>query len=105
MPPGGLKTRNRGCFYMYLILYKKNGELNYTTGFKDNWKDALVNFMRDICGQENEGTTKLFERSINLLTPAEAIQLMYLINVPDVTIVGMFSDACEIGCGQNPDKS
>lgn len=36
MPPRGLKMRNRGCFDMYLIIYKKGDQIGYIQSLRSN---------------------------------------------------------------------
>ena len=105
MPPRGLKMRNRGCFEMYLILYRKDKKMDYTSNFKDSWKDVLCDFMREIGQVDNEDLIDLYKKSIAMLTLPDAIRLMYVFNGKDVTIADIFTGMQQVNIGQNEDQS
>lgn len=106
MPPRGLKMRNRGIFDMYLFVYRKYNEkgdyLGVMTTNEDNWKDALVKFMRTVGGQEDDDILKLYEKAMGVMTLKEGIRLMYLLNGVNVTILDMFENARRTDFGQIP---
>ena len=106
MPPRGLKMRNRGCFGMYLFVYRKYNEkgdyLGIMTTNQDNWKDALVEFMKTAGGQEDDDILKLYAKTMNVLTLKEGIRLMYLLNGVEVAILDMFENARRTDFGQIP---
>lgn len=118
MSPRGLKMRNRGCFDMYLFIYKKkteesrNDNLSVVLSYSDNWKDALCEYIRCKDDQKlNEsdlGTLKLFKKALSNLPLNEAIQLMYLVYGDDQILLDMFDNVRRVDFGQvstDPDTS
>ena len=114
MPPRGLKMRNRGCFNMYLFIYKKkteesrNGNLSVVFSYKDNWKDALCDYIKykddRVLGESDLDTLKLFKKALSNLPLNEAIQLMYLVYGDDQILLDMFDNAQRVDFGQtSPD--
>lgn len=114
MPPRGLKMRNRGCFNMYLFIYKKkteesrNGNLSVVFSYKDNWKDALCDYIKykddRVLGESDLDTLKLFKKALSNLPLNEAIQLMYLVYGDDQILLDMFDNARRVDFGQtSPD--
>ena len=116
MPPRGLKMRNRGCFNMYLFIYrKKTAERNINDNFsivlshKDNWKDALCDYIKykddRILGESDLDTLKLFKKALSNLPLNEAIQLMYLVYGDDQILLDMFDNVQRVDFGQaSPDS-
>ncbi len=116
MPPRGLKMRNRGCFNMYIFIYKektaesRNGNLSVVFSYKDNWKDALCDY---IAYKDNRSldeididTLKLFKKALSNLPLNEAIQLMYLIYGDDQILLDMFDNVRRVDFGQSsPDPN
>lgn len=105
MPPRGLKMRNRGCFEMYLIIYRKDGKMDYLATLKDNWKDALCDFMRGIGEVDNEDLIDLYKKSIAMLTLPDAIRLMYIFNGKDVIIADIFTGMQKVNTSLGEDLS
>lgn len=115
MPPRGLKMRNRGCFNMYIFIYKekaaesRNGNLSVVFSYKDNWKDALCDY---IAYKDNRAlddidldTLKLFKKALSNLPLNEAIQLMYLIYSDDQILLDMFDNVRRVDFGQTSPNS
>lgn len=119
MPPRGLKIRNRGCFNMYMFVYRKktaernrNDNLSIVLSHKDNWKDALCDYIkyRDdrTLGESDLDTLKLFKKALSNLSLNEAIQLMYLVYGDDQILLDMFDNVQRVDFGQSspdPDSS
>lgn len=119
MPPSGLKMRNRGCFNMYLFIYRKktaernrNDNLNIVLSRKDNWKDALCDYIKykddQMFGESDLDTLKLFKKALSNLPLNEAIQLMYLVYGDDQILLDMFDNVQRVDFGQtslDPDGS
>lgn len=115
MPPRGLKMRNRGCFNMYIFIYRnktadrnRNDNLSIAFSYKDNWKDALCDYIK--CKDDrklNESdldTLKLFKKALSNLPLNEAIQLMYLVYGDDQILLDMFDNVRRVDFGQiSPD--
>ena len=110
MLPRGLKMRNRGCFNMYIFIYKektaesRNGNLSVVFSYKDNWKDALCDY---IAYKDNRAlddidldTLKLFKKALSNLPLNEAIQLMYLIYGDGQILLDMFDNVRRVDFGQ-----
>lgn len=110
MPPRGLKMRNRGCFNMYLFIYKKkteesrNGNLSVVFSYKDNWKDALCDYIaykdHQMLDEIDLNTLKLFKKALSNLPLNEAIQLMYLVYGDDQILLDMFDNVQRVDFGQ-----
>lgn len=119
MPPRGLKMRNRGCFDMYMFIYRKktaernrNDNLNIVLSHKDNWKDALCDYIKykddRVLGESDLDTLKLFKKALSNLPLNEAIQLMYLVYGDDQILLDMFDNVQRVDFGQtspDPDGS
>ena len=119
MPPRGLKMRNRGCFDMYMFIYRKkteernrNDNLSIVLSHKDNWKDALCDYIKyrdDRKLSENDSDIlKLFKKALSNLSLNEAIQLMYLVYGDDQILLDMFDNVRRVDFGQtspDPDDS
>ena len=115
MPPRGLKMRNRGCFDMYMFIYRKktaernrNDNLSIVLSYKDNWKDALCDYIKyrdDRKQSENDSDIlKLFKKALSNLSLNEAIQLMYLVYGDDQILLDMFDNVQRVDFGQtSPD--
>ncbi len=112
MPPRGLKIRNRGCFNMYMFIYRKktaernkNDNLSIVLSHKDNWKDALCDYIKyrdDRKLDESDlDTLKLFKKALSNLSLNEAIQLMYLIYGDDQILLDMFDNVQRVDFGQS----
>lgn len=110
MPPRGLKMRNRGCFNMYMFIYKKkteesrNGNLSVVFSYKDNWKDALCSYIAYKDNQQLDevdlSTLELFKKALSDLSLNEAIQLMYLVYGDDRILLDMFDNVRRVDFGQ-----
>lgn len=116
MPPRGLKMRNRGCFDMYMFIYRKktaernrNDNLSIVLSHEDNCKDALCDYIKyrnDKNLDENDlDTLELFRKALATLTLNEAIQLMYLIYGDDQILLDMFDNARRVNFGQSSEDS
>ena len=115
MPPRGLKMRNRGCFNMYMFIYRKktadrnrNDNLSIVLSHKDNWKDALCDYIKykddQKLGESDLDTLKLFKKALSNLPLNEAIQLMYLVYGDDQILLAMFDNVQKVDFGQaSPD--
>lgn len=115
MPPRGLKMRNRGCFNMYMFIYRKktaernrNDNLSIALSYKDNWKDALCDYIKykddRMLGESDLDTLKLFKKALSNLPLNEAIQLMYLVYGDDQILLDMFDNVRRVDFGQiSPD--
>lgn len=115
MPPRGLKMRNRGCFNMYMFIYRKktaernrNDNLSIALSYKDNWKDALCDYIKykddRTLGESDLDTLKLFKKALSNLPLNEAIQLMYLVYGDDQILLDMFDNVQRVDFGQiSPD--
>lgn len=116
MPPRGLKIRNRGCFNMYMFVYRKktaernrNDNLSIVLSHKDNWKDALCDYIKykdnRTLGESDLDTLKLFKKALSNLPLDEAIQLMYLVYGDDQILLDMFDNVQRVDFGQaSPDS-
>lgn len=116
MPPRGLKMRNRGCFNMYMFIYRKktaernrNDNLSIVLSREDNWKDALCDYIKYKDDQKlNESdldTLKLFKKALSNLPLNEAIQLMYLVYGDNQILLDMFDNVRRVDFGQtSPDS-
>ena len=105
MPPRGLKMRNRGCFDMYLIIYKKGDQIGYIQSLRSNWEDTLYDFIYIVGEQKDEKILDVFKKSISNLSLPDAIQLMYFLNGDKVKIVDIFVNARQVDFGQISDDS
>lgn len=115
MPPRGLKMRNRRCFNMYMFVYRKktadrkrNDNLSIVLSHKDNWKDALCDYIKykddQKLGESDLDTLKLFKKALSNLPLNEAIQLMYLVYGDDQILLAMFDNVQKIDFEQaSPD--
>lgn len=119
MSPRGLKMRNRGCFNMYMFIYRKktaernrNDNLSIALSYKDNWKDALCDYIKykddRTLGESDLDTLKLFKKALSNLPLNEAIPLMYLVYGDDQILLDMFDNVRRVDFGQispDPDGS
>lgn len=105
MPPRGLKIRNRGCFDMYLIIYKKGDQIGYIQSLRNNWEDTLCDFIYIVGEQKDEKILDVFKKTISNLSLPDAIQLMYFLNGDGVKIVDIFANARQVDFGQISDSS
>lgn len=119
MSPRGLKMRNRGCFNMHMFIYRKktaernkNDNLSIALSYKDNWKDALCDYIKykddRTLGESDLDTLKLFKKALSNLPLNEAIQLMYLVYGDDQILLDMFDNVRRVDFGQispDPDGS
>lgn len=115
MPPRGLKIRNRGCFNMYMFIYRnktaernRNDNISIVLSHKDNWKDALCDYIKykddRKLGESDLDTLKLFKKALSNLPLNEAIQLMYLVYGDDQILLDMFDNVRRVDFGQtSPD--
>lgn len=114
MPPRGLKMRNRGCFDMYMFIYRKktaenrNDNLSIVLSRKDGWKDALCDYIKykddRTLGESDLDTLKLFKKALSNLSLNESIQLMYLVYGDDQILLDMFDNVQRVDFGQtSPD--
>lgn len=116
MPPRGLKMQNRGCFNMYMFVYRKktaernrNDNLSIVLSHKDNWKDALCDYIKykddRKLGESDLDILKLFKKALSNLSLNEAIQLMYLVYGDDQILLDMFDNVQRVDFGQSfPDS-
>lgn len=100
MPPRDLKIRNRRCFDMYLIIYKKGDQIGYIQSLRSNWEDTLYDFIYIVGEQKDEKILDVFKKSISNLSLSDAIQLMYFLNGDKVKIVDIFANARQVDFGQ-----
>ena len=111
MPPRGLKIRNRGCFDMYMFVYRKktaernrNDNLSIVLSCSDNWKDALCEYIMHEDDQKLDeydlNTLNLFKKALSNLPLNEAIQLMYLVYGDDQILLDMFDNVRRVDFGQ-----
>lgn len=119
MPPRGLKMRNGGYFDMYMFIYRnktaernKNDNLSIVLSHKDNWKDALCDYIKykddRVLGENDLDTLKLFKKALSNLPLNEAIQLMYLVYGDGQILLDMFDNVQRVDFGQtssDPDGS
>lgn len=115
MPPRDLKMRNGGYFNMYMFIYRKktaernrNDNLSIVLSHKDNWKDALCDYIKykddQKLGESDLDTLKLFKKALSNLPLNEAIQLMYLVYGDDQILLDMFDNVQKIDFEQaSPD--
>nr|DAM61632.1 MAG TPA: hypothetical protein [Caudoviricetes sp.] len=114
----GLKTQNGGCFDMYMFIYRKkteesrNGNLSVVFSYKDNWKDALCDYIAykddQMLDEIDLNTLKLFKKALSNLPLNEAIQLMYLVYGDGQILLDMFDNVRRVDFGQispDPDGS
>ena len=111
MPPRGLKMQNRGCFNMYMFIYRnktaernRNDNLSIVLSHKDNWKDALCDYIKykddRKLGENDLDTLKLFKKALSNLPLNEAIQLMYLVYGDGQILLDMFDNVQRVDFGQ-----
>lgn len=110
MPPRDLKMRNGGYFNMYMFIYKKkteenrNDNLSIALSHKDNWKDALCDYIKYKDDQKlsecDLDILKLFKKALSNLSLNEAIQLMYLVYGDDQILLDMFDNVRRVDFGQ-----
>ena len=117
MSPRGLKMRNRGCFNMYMFIYRKktaernrNDNLSIVLSHKDGWKDALCDYIKykddRKLGESDLDTLKLFKKALSNLSLNESIQLMYLVYGDDQILLDMFDNVQRVDFGQSsPDSN
>lgn len=87
---------------MYMIIYQKDGQLNYIQGLRSNWEDTLYDFIYIVGEQKDEKILYVFKKSISNLSLPDAIQLMYFLNGDKVKIVDIFANARRVDFGQAP---
>lgn len=87
----GLEREMEGVLELYLIIYRKDGKMDYLATLKDNWKDALCEFMHDIVRMDNNNLIDLYKKSITTLALPDAIQLMYVFSGKNITIADIFT--------------
>ena len=96
--------RKKGCFVMYIFVYRKydpdGDRLGIMASSCDNWKDALSEFMITAGENNDEDTQNLYSKCMGTLTLKESIRLMYLLNGIDVTILDMYEGASRVNFGQ-----
>nr|DAO50501.1 MAG TPA: hypothetical protein [Caudoviricetes sp.] len=111
--------RNRGCFNMYMFIYRKktadrnrNDNLSIALSYKDNWKDALCDYIaykdNQMLDEIDLNTLKLFKKALSNLPLNEAIQLMYLVYGDGQILLDMFDNVRRVDFGQtslDPDGS
>lgn len=90
---------------MYLIIYKKDGQLGYIQSLRSNWEDTLYDFIYIVGEQKDEKILDIFKKTISNLSLPEAIQLMYFLNSDKVKIVDIFANIRRVDFGQIPDDS
>lgn len=95
---------------MYMFIYKektvesRNGNLSIAFSYKDNWKDALCDYIvlkdNQALDEINLDTLKLFKKALSNLPLNEAIQLMYLVYGDDQILLDMFDNVRRVDFGQ-----
>ena len=96
---------------MYMFIYRKktaegnkNDNLSITLSYKDNWKDALCDYIKykdDRSLSESDlDTLKLFKKALSNLPLNEAIQLMYLVYGDGQILLDMFDNVRRVDFGQ-----
>lgn len=101
---------------MYMFVYRKktadrkrNDNLSIVLSHKDNWKDALCDYIKykddRNLGESDLDTLKLFKKALSNLPLNEAIQLMYLVYGDDQILLGMFDNVRRVDFGQASDDS
>lgn len=100
---------------MYMFVYRKktadrkrNDNLSIVLSHKDNWKDALCDYIKykddQKLGESDLDTLKLFKKALSNLPLNEAIQLMYLVYGDDQILLAMFDNVQKIDFEQaSPD--
>lgn len=100
---------------MYMFIYRKktaernrNDNLSIALSHKDNWKDALCDYIKYKDDQKlsecDLDILKLFEKALSNLSLNEAIQLMYLVYGDDQILLDMFGNVRRVDFGQaSPD--
>lgn len=92
---------------MYMFVYRKktadrkrNDNLSIVLSHKDNWKDALCDYIKykddHKLGESDLDTLKLFKKALSNLPLNEAIQLMYLVYGDDQILLAMFDNVQKI---------
>ncbi len=108
--------RNRGVFNMYMFIYRKktaegnrNDNLSITLSYKDNWKDALCDYIKykddRKLGESDQDILKLFKKALSNLTLNEAIQLMYLVYGDDQILLDIFDNVRRVEFRQTSEDS
>lgn len=107
--------RNRGVFDMYMFVYRKkteesrNGNLSVVFSYKDNWKDALCDYIaykdNQMLDEIDLNTLKLFKKALSNLPLNEAIQLMYLVYGDYQILLDMFDNVRRVDFGQDSSGS
>lgn len=103
---------------MYMFIYRKktaesrNDNLSIALSYKDNWKDALCDYIKykddQNLSESDLDTLKLFKKALSNLPLNEAIQLMYLVYGDDQILLDMFDNVRRVDFGQSspdPDGS
>lgn len=103
---------------MYMFIYRKkteesrNGNLSVVFSYKDNWKDALCDYIAykddQMLDEIDLNTLKLFKKALSNLPLNEAIQLMYLVYGDGQILLDMFDNVRRVDFGQispDPDGS
>lgn len=104
---------------MYMFIYRKktaernrNDNLSIALSYKDNWKDALCDYIKykddQNLSESDLDTLKLFKKALSNLPLNEAIQLMYLVYGNDQILLDMFDNVRRVDFGQSspdPDGS
>lgn len=95
---------------MYIFIYKektaesRNGNLSVVFSYKDNWKDALCDYIaykdNQMLDEIDLDTLKLFKKALSNLPLNEAIQLMYLVYGDGQILLGMFDNVRRVDFGQ-----
>lgn len=100
---------------MYMFIYRKktaernrNDNLSIVLSHKDNWKDALCDYIKYKDDQKlsecDLDILKLFKKALSNLSLNEAIQLMYLVYGDDQILLDMFDNVRRVDFGQaSPD--
>lgn len=95
---------------MYIFIYKektaesRNGNLSIVFSYKDNWKDALCDYIaykdNQMLDEIDLDTLKLFKKALSNLPLNEAIQLMYLVYGDGQILLDMFDNVRRVDFGQ-----
>ena len=95
-----------------MLFRSRNDNLSIALSYKDNWKDALCDYIKykddQNLSESDLDTLKLFKKALSNLPLNEAIQLMYLVYGDDQILLDMFDNVRRVDFGQSspdPDGS
>ena len=82
----------------------KNGNLSIVLSYKNNWKDALCDYIKykddRVLGGDDLDALKIFKKALSNLSLNEAIQLMYLVYDDDQILLDMFDNVRRVDFGK-----